>query len=369
METFGTVMFCKSCNQRYNKSNRKPLVSTKCLHKACYDCVQSKLVKNEQGGIVCYQCNEISKPNKYKEDPEIVQILGSNNFIPIYCDNHPTLTCEIFCQQCDILTCSKCAKTDHQGHLLNDEYVGPEIYESYVENVIQQLRTQKLSIDTLLYKFTNAKNRDLDQKCSEFTNIYKDAKNLLSLLVSDKEELLKLDIGKYKLVEKQQPQEDGKNFEITIQESIQLDNQAKYQEFLKLVNIEVDRKKSSLLLTARIENYNELQYGLLYQGKRDGFTAQAFHEKCDDKGPTKIHQRDSGGIYNNSDYLCVFGYRFWDWDLAICNDCDKNINSSSCLGNGYTWNRYGMGETEEASSYLAGKCNFSVIEIEVYSLI
>lgn len=35
-------------------------------------------------------------------------------------------------------------------------------------------------------------------------------------------------------------------------------------------------------------NLNKSSFHLLYRGSRDGFTAKAFHERCDDKGPTVV---------------------------------------------------------------------------------
>ena len=56
-------------------------------------------------------------------------------------------------------------------------------------------------------------------------------------------------------------------------------------------------------------------------------------------------------------------------DLRIYNDCNINTASYSNLGasyetpNGYTY------ESTEAQNYLAGSCNFTVSEIEVFKLI
>eukprot|EP00347_Sterkiella_histriomuscorum_P006592 403352180 len=418
MESYtSNIIFCKSCNQRYNLSSRKPMVSTKCLHKACQGCIESKLAKDEAGGIICYQCQGITKPNKYREEPEITQILQAVVVLPIYCDNHPSVTCDILCIQCDVLTCKKCAKIDHKDHRLSKDKFAPEIYQEYLENAIKLLEQQKLSIDILIQQLSNSKDNDPDQKCSEFIKLYKDVKSLLSSLISDKLELYKLDLASYKIVEKSQPQEGGKKVEIVqptkqyVHERRPQNNQTQgYLDFIKLVNIELERDQQSLLMTANINDYDQKQFKLLFQGRRDGFTALAFHQKCDNKGPTvcfilsefgetfggyasiswnsdneyspdanafvfqlskkTIHRQQENkdyAIYNHSTYLCIFGGSY-GCDIALYENCGKNINSFCNFGQTYKPpNDYIIG-SNEAKDYLAGKYYFKVIEIEVYSL-
>eukprot|EP00347_Sterkiella_histriomuscorum_P015969 403355002 len=393
------------------------MVLTKCLHKACHECIQQKLAKDEAGGINCNQCKGITKPNKIRQDPEITKILQAVVVLPIYCDNHPNITCNLLCIQCDTLTCKKCAKIDHKDHKLSKNKIAPEIYQEYLMNAIQLLEQQKQSIELMIQKLTIAKDNDPDQKCSEFIKLYKDVKTLLRSIVSDKLELYKLDLASYKIAEKSQPQEGGKKFEIVqpqkqyVHERVPQNNQTLgYQEFIKLVNIELEKDQQSLLMTANIDNYQQKEFRLLFQGSRDGFTSKAFHQKCDNKGPTicfilsefgqtfggytsiswesrvinlpdnnailfqlnknTLHRliQDKGtGIYNNNEYLCIFGTNLY-WDIGIQNDCDKKAQSICNLGHNYLPpNGFKPGLTE-ARNYLAGKYNYKVIEIEVYSL-
>ena len=39
------------------------------------------------------------------------------------------------------------------------------------------------------------------------------------------------------------------------------------------------------------------KWHLLFRGSRDGFTAQAFHAKCDDKGPTVTIVKSGNNIF------------------------------------------------------------------------
>eukprot|EP00347_Sterkiella_histriomuscorum_P019220 403342481 len=391
------------------------MVSTKCLHKVCKQCVQSKLEKDGVRGLVCYQCQSITQTNMYKEDPDVNLILNqSDDFLPIYCDYHPINTCDILCQQCDILTCKKCAKIHHQGHIQKPDKIVPQILKAYLKNASKLLFQQKLSIDNAIQKLNDAEDNDYDQKCSEFMSLYKEVKKLLSSLVQDKNELWKVDLSKYRLVEKSQPQEREYKSEIVKhllaapQRIVQFNQSQSYLNFLKLVNIELDRSYRSLLMTANIENYNQKSFELLFQGSRDGFTAKAFHDKCDNKGPTvsfihsefgqtfggyssiswqrnikfepdenafifqlskqTIHrqfQNKDKAIFNNPTFLCLFGS---GCDIAIQNNC--NINNTSFCRLGKTYELpfgYKFGSVE-ANEYLAGKSEFKVVEIEVYAL-
>ena len=46
------------------------------------------------------------------------------------------------------------------------------------------------------------------------------------------------------------------------------------------------------------EWYGFTKYDLLYRGTRDGSSSEAFHEKCDDKGPTLcLYKNDIGNIF------------------------------------------------------------------------
>eukprot|EP00347_Sterkiella_histriomuscorum_P000984 403373779 len=367
--------------------------------------------KDEAGNIVCYQCQGITKPSKYKEDPEIIQILGQDVYLPIYCDNHSTQTCEILCLQCDILTCSVCAKNDHEGHIQKDEKIAPEIYQEYIKNAISLLLTKKFSIDSLLYKFKEARDSVQDILCSKFMKMYKDVRKLFSTLDSNKQELQKLDLSRYQISKKNQPQERGKKVEIItsqyVNERIPKKIQTQdYTNFLELVNIEIEKDYRSLLLTAGIENFNQKSFKLLYQGSRDGFTSNAFHQKCDKKGPTVCFvlsefgqvfggcssiswnkgllqkQNENAFIFQlckKTIHRYVKNEKYFDYpfhnhllefgkDIQIIDGCDSKGSSCSTLGNSFQMPNGYKFDQQDTNDYLAGEQYFIVSEIEVYSL-
>jgi hypothetical protein len=149
------------------------------------------------------------------------------------------------------------------------------------------------------------------------------------------------------------------------------------------------------------------KWSLLYRRTRDGFGAQAFHSKCDNKSPTlsicKAHDSsyifggfttvswnssslyksdpnafifsltngdnkplkmkvkpDGGAIWCSSNYGPSFGV-----DICIFNSANTTMDSFSYLGNIYKHPQYAYG-TNEAVSFLAGSHKFQLDEIEVY---
>jgi hypothetical protein len=153
------------------------------------------------------------------------------------------------------------------------------------------------------------------------------------------------------------------------------------------------------------------KWTLLYRGTRDGFGAQDFHSRCDNKSPTlsicKAHEssyifggftavnwessnnlkyksdrnafiftltnkdnqpvkmkvdpnRHHRAIYCHSEYGPTFG-----GDIIIANNANTTMDSFSNLGNIYKHPQYAYG-TNEAVSFLAGSFEFQLDEIEVY---
>eukprot|EP00347_Sterkiella_histriomuscorum_P002549 403367724 len=383
--------------------------SLECLHKACLNCIETKFQRIE-GGIVCYQCQGITHIEKYKQDPEVNQALSAFSLLPIICDNHPNLSADVLCLQCDVLSCKKCAKTHHEGHRLNQEKLTPEILSEYLINAAGMLEQQIFSIQELLRKINDIQENETEILSSEFMKFYKQVTTLLGSLITDKQELVKLELQKYKLIDKSQPQESGKRVEIiskVYERQLQNIQSEMYLQFINLVNLELDKVNQSLLLTAGIENYQNKNFKLLYQGSQDGFTCAQFHQKCDNQGGVVIfilsefgqtfggyssiswnnsvnnwmadaqafvfqltkrsihkqYQKQQNALYHDNNRLFQFGYC---GDIYILNECDKNANSGCALGGtyqpplGYQW------KSNEANNYLAGQLNFKVIEVEVY---
>lgn len=153
---------------------------------------------------------------------------------------------------------------------------------------------------------------------------------------------------------------------------------------------------------------------LLFKGSIDGFTAKAFHQLCDNKGPTIALIRDTKGnifggftslfynsscefvrdpnaflfsltkkskhpvksnsyrsIFMNEEYLMIFGCG----DLVISDLCnvnqDEKKQSFSRFGQEYDFgseNPNPPNNPEDILTYLTGGFNFVVDEIEVFKI-
>ena len=73
----------------------------------------------------------------------------------------------------------------------------------------------------------------------------------------------------------------------------------------KEINIIIVYLKNLLLLKKKSLPHYNLKFELLYRGSRDGFTNEAFHSRCDNKGPTLFvvkleNNRRIGGFASQS---------------------------------------------------------------------
>lgn len=147
-------------------------------------------------------------------------------------------------------------------------------------------------------------------------------------------------------------------------------------------------------------------FKLIYRGSKDGFTANQFHTKCNNKGPTVVLIKSSLGkvfgaftdkdwtsnnnyqntsnsflfsidkkgkyplkagsesnaMYCYSSYGPTFG---GGHDFYICDNCNTNTSSYSNFPYSYTCTEY---VNNGSSNWLAGAYNFKVEEIEVFTV-
>jgi hypothetical protein len=185
-------------------------------------------------------------------------------------------------------------------------------------------------------------------------------------------------------------------------------NQYSNMNPLKSEIINDEQQMSELLKLCEFSPNNK--WTLLYRATRDGFGAKDFHSKCDNKSPTlsickahdsscifggfasvtlngpKIFKSDpnafifsltnkdntplkmkvepdehQNAIQCDMSYGPIFGWS----DIAIFNNANSIMSSSSNLGSVYRHPQYAHG-TNEAKSFLAGSYKFQLDEIEVY---
>ncbi|CDW75500.1 tldc domain-containing protein [Stylonychia lemnae] len=176
----------------------------------------------------------------------------------------------------------------------------------------------------------------------------------------------------------------------------------RFMNFRRLVDntVDINNKKKLFKLPGKCK--------LLYRASRDGFKAANFHQLCDNQGPTvcfiesehkeifggytsvpwtseskyikdsrafvfslsknTIHQqyqKQDNAVVHYKDWLMVFG---WGYDICIRDDCNINNSSYCSLGGTYNPEQGLKYKDEEANDYLAGKNQFKVVEIEVFSV-
>ena len=145
---------------------------------------------------------------------------------------------------------------------------------------------------------------------------------------------------------------------------------------------------------------------MIYRGSRDGFTANAFHSKCNSKSPTisfiksdknKIfggytEQTWEDNVWKNDDKAFLFSFSNNEkypiktpqnaiyahasysitygggCDIYIRDNCNTTNSNSSNFPSSYSCSKY-PSITEESKAYLAGAYKFRVIDIEVFSVI
>lgn len=156
--------------------------------------------------------------------------------------------------------------------------------------------------------------------------------------------------------------------------------------------------------------FKSINWSLIYRASKDGFGANDFHSKCNDKENTLVIIKSTNGnvfggyteqnwngyeskcdlnafifsfINNNTDnnkpikiksnlldnqsiigdprYGPIFGH-----DIVICNNSNQIKSSYSDLGKSYKHPNY-VYSTHEARSFLAGSYSYLTSEIEVYS--
>jgi hypothetical protein len=157
---------------------------------------------------------------------------------------------------------------------------------------------------------------------------------------------------------------------------------------------------------------SEKTWKLHYRGTRDGFSANSFHSKCDNKKNTFVIIKSTNGNifggYTEESWSCFFGEEdenefksdpkafifslrnknktpivlkchdpagaiccnktygpsFGDGDIVICSDSNSNFTSYSNLGYSYEVPNY----NDDNYSFLAGTEHIKTIEIEVYEI-
>eukprot|EP00347_Sterkiella_histriomuscorum_P020207 403338686 len=425
---------CPCCSQAFNLNNKLPILITKCGHTVCLQCYKTKMLKsnennNENDVYICV----VDKTTKFKlkENPvrnmQMVEYLKKNDNLLIKCPQHQNQYAQFYCVQCDEIVCEICACVTHSTHNAGKtlHQVKPDNFKDYLNHVIPLLSNQKTMIETLMERMKQQLGNDISLAAEDFIMMVNDIKKLLKDFVHI-QDLPKLDLNYYRLKDTEQPQEDQeeeKESKWTLIKRQPYDIKAKYlnitdlysqyyQSYVQLVNQEIYKTKNSLLATC-MKDWSSQTLRLLYQGTRDGFSANSFHQLCDsndnDENPMIIfvlsefgqtfgaftskswssdgqyvEDRDAflfqlnkrsvhpleknfeEAIHHCKSHLVIFGS---GGDLCLQDNCNQHSDDTTCsLGSSYRLPVGYVENSEEAHSYMAGDVNFKVLEIEVYQI-
>src|ERR1051325_2285229 len=95
--------------------------------------------------------------------------------------------------------------------------------------------------------------------------------------------------------------------------------QISFTEHIPLFSSWIDKKGSSHYN----KKNNPYKFNLLYRASRDGNTAKAFHEKCDNKGATIVVTK----IKNSEQIVGGYNPLFWDSSISCKSTFDSFIYS------------------------------------------
>ena len=168
--------------------------------------------------------------------------------------------------------------------------------------------------------------------------------------------------------------------------------------------IEASPSNRNVLQPNRSNSNSKISYRLLYRGSLDNYSANEFHDKCDHIPNTLVlvKVKDTGNVFggfagqpwsSNDKYTtcsesflfsltskrkceimkskyAIYGKRNYGpifgsgYDLCIVDKCNQSTSNHSFIGETYK-----VEGLVDSSKFLAGKENFLVEEIEVYSVL
>jgi len=269
-------------------------------------------------------------------------------------------------------------------------------------------RNQWESLDEKLKKQREECKNTIEKGCVSGCEDYEEMKKKTAELIEIKavfEELLKmkeLSVGEYKAPTLEKAINAVKELKIT-EAMLKDESKTKFKDSLIL---KTDEHKNILSKWISESNNNNktIEFTLLYRSTRDGRYEDSFHSKCDNRGPTvTIIQSTSGHIfggYTELSWGTDTGYRYdanafiysithetkhskqKNTNYSICDSStycatfggghdiclgySRTVSHSFCYSNGD--HTYELPANVDSQTYLAGSCNFTATEIEVYSV-
>eukprot|EP00347_Sterkiella_histriomuscorum_P013792 403363346 len=400
-----------------------------CGDTVCQMCIETKLYKNNDGKEITCFCGERNPmPVQLKFNKQIMKELEKkSNNLSVSCDQHPEQEAKFLCSQCKLIVCEICSLTKHKDHKDNKILINSQNFSDYLTDILPLLDDLSQQIESVKLCLTQQKNNEISISATQFMEMICSVKRMLGGVVKQ-DKLKTLDLEHHRFRDQEQPQEEEeqKQQEVQIQQqepirydlsqprvpgfsskyerTPQKNDDQKYLDFIYRVNKELDKTPKSMLRD-EIPNYKKKHFKLLYQASRDGFTAKAFHDRCDYQGAViyfilseygmtfggftsqEITQPKFGCTYipdrnafifsltlgkilrqikdkkyavgHSINKICCFGQN----DISITDNCNINNYSRCEIGGTYETAPY----DRDSEKYLASRKEFKVLEIEVYS--
>ncbi|CDW90176.1 tldc domain-containing protein [Stylonychia lemnae] len=287
----------------------------------------------------------------------------------------------------------------------NNEYLA---YQNYVmDYYFKQANSSFQSSMKQLQKYAEFHFRNVELKDSKamqdnINGLLNDfdqyIETMQSFLTRKKEVKLDKNVANFRIVPSR---EEAKAVPLTTEEIPQ-----KLEEYRRLVDQHINQSGDVNELVFRLNG----QCQLLYKASSDTFKGNAFHQKCDNKGPTvafilseygqifggytSIPWKSPEGLYQQNSDGDAFIFQltkrakytqsqntgfavghqknqilqFGMTDIFIKDNCDERRSSSANIGSTYQLPNGIQYGTQQCEQYLAGSKNFKVLEIEVYQV-
>eukprot|EP00347_Sterkiella_histriomuscorum_P018005 403347149 len=261
---------CSFCSMIMDSTRRMRIPLESCTHFICLDCYVKNQV-NDISKLICPSCNIAIRIGAQIVNRELPKLLEQAQSSFIDCSYHPGVQVDQFCFESQELVCAQCSRTnishashDHQKNLTWADISG---YLKKCSEILNKNRNLLLNLNNKILEFNPQKSKKkLDSNGSTLDEI----------------QFLIQKIKKQKTMQVQSQVKDiSLNFDQN--SSFNPDNRVKFRKFLQ----STDQNLSQL---------QDLNQKLLFWGRRDGFTAEVFHDICDGiQGPIVTIIKAEGG--------------------------------------------------------------------------
>ena len=203
---------CSVCHEEYNDARFLP-----CHHYFCRDCIDRCLMAAHCANVmICPECREeMPRPlaadklkpafpanrlkNRLQQARTALQLdEASRNRAPktceFMCSHHSTTEVKFFCFECNQLVCETCRHTQHVDHKVDRVTEAADYLRKVFLNYCEALRATKEEIEGSGFRqnFVIRKKDILNQADTVSAEVVRSFDDMISSLISRKEELLKL---------------------------------------------------------------------------------------------------------------------------------------------------------------------------------